>query len=255
VTPRERFAPSNRPGPNGCFLRSRFPRYASLVGEPAANPAAAAAAAGAAPSPPPPRAQLFVSGSTRLGVGGPDADLDAVVACPRAVTRAHFFGGLARALRAHARVARLVTVEEGLVPLMAFVFDGVDVDLTFASVPRDRVPASVVELLDDRVLVGLDQASARCLNGPRVTELLVRMVPRPSQRFCGNIFVFLFFQIGTRAAFAHGYGPGSSFSRSSGSANLIYRQGTRRSSCACAACGCGRSGAGSTRTRRASSAA
>ncbi len=67
-----------------------------------------------------------------------DADLDAVVACPRAVTRAHFFGGLARALRAHARVARLVTVEEGLVPLMAFAFDGVDVDRTFASVPRDR---------------------------------------------------------------------------------------------------------------------
>ena len=41
-----------------------------------------------------------------------------------------------------------------------------------------ELPADAAELLDDRVLVGLDQASARCLNGPRVTELLVRMVPR-----------------------------------------------------------------------------
>ena len=128
------------------------------------------------------RAQLFISGSYRLGVSREGADIDCIVACPRRVTRDHFFGappcapgaGLVDALNAHPKVERVVPIAGAKVPIVQMFCNGVDIDLLFASIPRDEVPRTAEELLDDNVLIGLDEGAQMSLNGPRVTEMLVR---------------------------------------------------------------------------------
>jgi len=59
---------------------------------------------------------------------------------------------------------------------MTFHYDGVEVDLLFACLPLDAIPPNL-DLLDDAVLRGVDTGTEKSLNGPRVTNLIEKLVP------------------------------------------------------------------------------
>lgn len=74
----------------------------------------------------------------------------------------------------HRRTTRVA--QTAMVPIMTFHYDGVEVDLLFASLPLAAIPPNI-DLSDDGVLRGVDQGTEKSLNGPRVTNLVMKLVP------------------------------------------------------------------------------
>jgi poly(A) polymerase len=97
---------------------------------------------------------------------------------PRHVERTkHFFGELAGILRAHPNVKSITEVKEAYVPVISMEFEGVDIDLLFARVEYKEVGEDLESLLDDNILRNCDKESIRSLNGCRVTDIILKLVP------------------------------------------------------------------------------
>ncbi|KAG7402153.1 hypothetical protein PHYBOEH_005716 [Phytophthora boehmeriae] len=120
--------------------------------------------------------QILVSGSYRLGVNEPGADIDTICVAPRHVTREDFFSSLKEIFLKHPKVSNLVAIEGAIVPLLTFDYEEINIDLQIAILPRNSIPENL-NILDDHVLVGVDPATEKSLNGPRVTELMIKLTP------------------------------------------------------------------------------
>lgn len=122
--------------------------------------------------------QLFISGSHKLGVGEPNADIDTVCVTPNFCTQDHFFHIFGPKLKAHKDVTEFNAVEGSKVPIMSFDFEGVSIDLLFAQLSEDHVPKDFHEvILDDKTISCLeDDKSVFSLNGPRVTMMISELV-------------------------------------------------------------------------------
>jgi poly(A) polymerase len=135
-------------------------------------------------------ARIFTFGSYRLGVNGPGADVDTLCVVPRFVDRNRYFFGLpdeqgsraptqvvlADLLRQDDRLEELVTVESAYVPVMKLRFMGVDMDLLCAPIALMKIPKDF-RILEDTVLRHVDDATQRSLNGVRVTDSILELVP------------------------------------------------------------------------------
>lgn len=119
--------------------------------------------------------ELFISGSHRLGVRDIGADIDTVCVAPNFCTREHFFTYLKEDLQSRSEVKELVAVEEAFVPIISFDFRDVSIDLLFARMAENVIPKDI-DILDDKILVGLDEATEKSLNGPRVTNMIFKLV-------------------------------------------------------------------------------
>ena len=148
--------------------------------------------------------QLFTSGSYRLGVHEPGADIDTILVAPNVCTREDFFGtndyippdydgesdltnvrdpnSLAERIRNHPDVTNFVPVEGAAVPILTFDWEGVNIDLLFARLNRSSVPEHF-DIDDDAVLDGVDSATEKSLNGPRVTNLIAALVGGTPERY------------------------------------------------------------------------
>eukprot|EP00629_Pelagomonadales_sp_RCC1024_P003227 CAMPEP_0119280962 /NCGR_PEP_ID=MMETSP1329-20130426/23746_1 /TAXON_ID=114041 /ORGANISM="Genus nov. species nov., Strain RCC1024" /LENGTH=507 /DNA_ID=CAMNT_0007281563 /DNA_START=140 /DNA_END=1660 /DNA_ORIENTATION=+ len=126
--------------------------------------------------------RLYTSGSYRLGVHEPGADIDSVCVAPNHCTRAEFFGSLKEMLLQHPQVENLRSVETALVPIMTFDFDTVNIDLLFAHLPLNAIPTNL-DIDEDAVLQGVDEATEKSLNGPRVTNLIFKLVQHNYEAF------------------------------------------------------------------------
>ncbi|GHJ88662.1 hypothetical protein NliqN6_5064 [Naganishia liquefaciens] len=120
--------------------------------------------------------KIFTFGSYRLGVHGPSSDIDTLVVCPRRVTQADFFEIFANMLREWKECTELTPVTEAYVPIIKAVISGIDIDFAFAKISRERVDGDL-DLTDDSVLRGIDEKNARSLNGSRVTDSILSLVP------------------------------------------------------------------------------
>ena len=76
--------------------------------------------------------KLYISGSHKLGVREPKADIDTVCVVPNFITKDHFFTILKEELRSQPLVTEFNSVETAVVPLITFDFDNVSIDLLFA---------------------------------------------------------------------------------------------------------------------------
>lgn len=125
-------------------------------------------------------ALLLPFGSYRLGVHAAGADIDCVCVCTRDVAPHMFFDSFPEHLRSLEQsgkgVQQVKCVADAYVPVIKFKFGGVDFDMLFAQLPQDSLPASL-NLFDDALLQGMDIKSIRSLNGVRVTEMLLKIVP------------------------------------------------------------------------------
>lgn len=146
---------------------------------------------------------LFTSGSYRLGVHEPGADIDTILVAPFMCSRQDFFGevisekqddhgvtiqevrdpdSLAERIKRHPDVTNFVPVENAAVPILTFDWEGINIDLLFARLNSNSVPADF-DIDNDAVLDGVDSATEKSLNGPRVTNLIAACVSGTPERY------------------------------------------------------------------------
>ena len=122
--------------------------------------------------------ELFVSGSHKLNVREPGADIDTICVAPNFCLREHFFTSLKDRLLAHPDVANLTSVESAKVPLITFDFRNVNIDFLFARMAENSIPKDINErIFEDEILRNLDEASVMSVNGPRATYMISKLVP------------------------------------------------------------------------------
>ncbi|XP_078714170.1 poly(A) polymerase gamma, partial [Lampetra fluviatilis] len=123
-------------------------------------------------------AKICTFGSFRLGVHnkGKHADIDALCVAPQHVDRTDFFTSFCELLKETNGVTSIRAVEDAFVPLIRFQFDGIEIDLLFARLNMQSIPKKL-DLRNDNILRNLDIRCIRSLNGCRVTDEILHLVP------------------------------------------------------------------------------
>lgn len=99
------------------------------------------------------------------------------------MTREHFFKlfpDLLREMAPPGAITDLTAVTDAFVPIIKFEYFGISIDLIYSRiVTLLEIPALSTswDLLDSTLLRGLDDAELRSLNGTRVTDEIVKLVP------------------------------------------------------------------------------
>ncbi|XP_034555145.1 poly(A) polymerase beta-like isoform X1 [Notolabrus celidotus] len=120
--------------------------------------------------------KIFPFGSYHLGADSKGADIDILCVGPGFLERKDFFRSFSEKLKAQKEVKGLMVIEDAFVPVIKFSYDGIEIDLVFALVAQKSISVSI-NLMDDKILTGMDKQSVRSLNGFRVTEEILRSVP------------------------------------------------------------------------------
>lgn len=120
--------------------------------------------------------KIYTFGSYRLGVHNKGADIDALCVAPRHISRTDYFTTFYELLKQQPEVRDLHAVEEAFVPVIKMKFDNIEIDLLFAQLLLKEIPDSM-DLQDDVLLKNLDPKCVRSLNGCRVTDEILRLVP------------------------------------------------------------------------------
>ncbi|KAI9011184.1 polymerase [Gaertneriomyces semiglobifer] len=120
--------------------------------------------------------KIFTFGSYRLGVHGKGSDIDTLCVAPKFVKREDFFKDMYDVLKARSEVTEITAVADAYVPVIKFQFSDIPIDLVFARLEQSTVPDNL-DLADDNLLRGLDERCVRSLNGSRVTDDILRLVP------------------------------------------------------------------------------
>ncbi|XP_046676450.1 poly(A) polymerase type 3 [Homalodisca vitripennis] len=120
--------------------------------------------------------KIYTFGSYRLGVHHKGADIDALCVAPRHIERSDYFTSFFEKLKTHPEVTDLRAVEEAFVPVIKMNFDGIEIDMLFARLALKEI-SETMDLRDDMLLKNLDQKCVRSLNGCRVTDEILRLVP------------------------------------------------------------------------------
>ncbi|CAM9894655.1 unnamed protein product, partial [Scytosiphon promiscuus] len=121
-------------------------------------------------------ATLKTFGSYHLGVHTPDADIDVLCLAPRHCSRDAFFTSFCEMLANHPEIDELFPVPEAYTPVIKFKAQGVSIDMLFCSLHYPALPRSCNVHVEEH-LRHLDDAGVRSLNGVRVAELILSMVP------------------------------------------------------------------------------
>ncbi|KAK3040962.1 hypothetical protein RJ639_029072, partial [Escallonia herrerae] len=155
-------------------------------------------------------AVLFTFGSYRLGVHGPGADMDTLCVGPSYVNREEdFFIILHDILAEMEEVSELQPVPDAHVPVMKFKFQGISIDLLYASISLLVVPEAEegqgsgvrgvksiagvgweqsrdLDISQGSVLCDIDEQTVRSLNGCRVADQILKLVPNV-EYFCTTL--------------------------------------------------------------------
>ncbi|VFQ97703.1 unnamed protein product [Cuscuta campestris] len=120
---------------------------------------------------------ILTFGSYQLGVHGPGADIDTLCIGPSYINRDEdFFIVLRDILVEMEEVSELQPVPEAHVPVMKFKFQGTSIDLLYASISQIVVPQDF-DISDRSVLYNIDEPTVRSLNGCRVADQILKLVP------------------------------------------------------------------------------
>lgn len=123
--------------------------------------------------------KIFTFGSYRLGVYGPGSDIDTLVVVPKHVTRDHFFDIFDKLLRKLPDLDEIASVPDAFVPIIKIKISGISIDLICAHLDIAQVPLDLT-LEDKNLLKNIDEKDLRALNGTRVTDEILKLVPQPT---------------------------------------------------------------------------
>lgn len=125
--------------------------------------------------------KVVAYGSYRLGVFGPGSDIDTLILAPMKVTREDYFEqfpDLLLKMTPAGSIQELTPVPDSFVPIIKFEYDEISIDLIFCRLERERVPTNL-DRIETALLRGIDEAGRRSLNGPRVTDEILALIPQP----------------------------------------------------------------------------
>jgi poly(A) polymerase len=125
--------------------------------------------------------RIFTYGSFRLGVFGPGSDIDTLVVGPKNVTHEHFFKyfpDLLLKMTPEGAITDLSAVSDAFVPIIKFEYSGISIDLIYARIAALTQVPKELSLLDSELLRGLNETELRSLNGTRVTDEILNLVPQ-----------------------------------------------------------------------------
>ncbi|KAL6942946.1 polynucleotide adenylyltransferase [Hanseniaspora osmophila] len=123
--------------------------------------------------------KVFTFGSYRLGVHGPGSDIDTLVVVPKHVTKEDFFEVMDPLLRERSELEEIAPVPGAFVPIIKIKFSGISIDMLCAKLDLPQIPMSLT-LTDTNLLKNLDETDLRALNGTRVTDEILQLVPKPN---------------------------------------------------------------------------
>ncbi|KAL7929472.1 Poly(A) polymerase [Trichoderma chlorosporum] len=129
------------------------------------------------------RGKVFTYGSFRLGVFGPGSDIDTLIVAPKYVTREDYFKHFPDLLVSMAppgSITDLTVVTDAFVPIIKFEYSDISIDLIFSRIIQKQISPDFDNLKDSSLLRGLDEAELRSLNGTRVTDEILALVPEES---------------------------------------------------------------------------
>ncbi|KAJ9292695.1 hypothetical protein DTO271G3_8509 [Paecilomyces variotii] len=124
--------------------------------------------------------KIFTYGSYRLGVYGPGSDIDTLVVGPKHVTIDDFFADFPPTLERMSppgAIEKMTPVPDAFVPIIKIELSGISIDLIFARLIVPSVPLNL-DLKNKDYLRGLDEKEVRSLNGTRVTDEILELVPQ-----------------------------------------------------------------------------
>ena len=121
--------------------------------------------------------KIFTFGSFRLGLITPGSDIDALCVAPKHISREDFFGSLLPILESNSHVSELSGVPDAVVPIIKLKYKSTEVDLTFARLNLTVIDSKLENLDNDNLLKHLDEKTVRSINGTRVADALLSLVP------------------------------------------------------------------------------
>ncbi|KAI8047287.1 poly-A polymerase [Gilbertella persicaria] len=122
---------------------------------------------------------VFTFGSYKLGVNSADADIDTLCVVPCYVERRDFFVDMLSTLKSTACISDITSVPDSFVPVIKFKYNDIPIDLVCARLNLPEVPATI-NVNNNNLLVGLDDKCVRSINGTRVADDIMSLVPNLS---------------------------------------------------------------------------
>ena len=107
------------------------------------------------------------------------SDIDTLIVAPKHVTRDDFFKHFPQILEKMSppgAVEEMTPVPDAFVPIIKLEYSGISIDLIFARLALPSIPLNL-DLRDDALLKGLDEQEIRSVNGTRVTDEILALVP------------------------------------------------------------------------------
>lgn len=74
-------------------------------------------------------------------------------------------------------IEELTAVSDAYVPIIKLDFSGISIDLIFARLDLDSIPMNL-DLKDNNLLRNIDDFDLRSVNGTRVTDEILELVPQ-----------------------------------------------------------------------------
>ena len=108
------------------------------------------------------------------------SDIDTLIVAPKHVTRDDFFEHFAPILEKMSppgAIEETTAVPDAHVPIIKLEYSGISIDLIFTRLTISSVPENL-DLRDSSLLRGLDEADLRSINGTRVTDEILTLVPQ-----------------------------------------------------------------------------
>ena len=120
--------------------------------------------------------RIHTFGSFRLGVHDKGADIDTLCVVPKQITRREFFSRFYEMLENEEMATELSKAEDAYVPVIKMKFMGISIDLTMCRIMLPVID-NKLDLLNDKLLKNLDEKCIMSLNGARVTDKMLSLVP------------------------------------------------------------------------------
>lgn len=108
------------------------------------------------------------------------SDIDTLVIAPKHVSRDDFFDhfpAILEKMSPQGAIDDIKIVKDAHVPIIKLEYSGIDLDIIFTRLMLPSVPASI-DLNDSSLLRGLDETDLRSINGTRVTDRILQLVPQ-----------------------------------------------------------------------------